>query len=77
MKLTPAQKALYEDLQKDGSVMCHQSYSPARMLVQMGLAEAKSCAYETIKLTLKASEGNGDAHGSHPQRPAGPIPPRP
>lgn len=58
MKLTPAQKELYEILKEKGEAKCAEAYSPARALVKLGLAEwcATKYGFGTLRLlTLKSS----------------------
>lgn len=45
MKLTPAQRAFLADLVRAGRQDCIESYSPARKLIELGLATSKAGSF--------------------------------
>lgn len=65
MKLTPAQRSFLADLVRTGGQTCTESYSPARKLVALGLAEFVGWSFGTWKVTptdagraLSAADGS-------------------
>lgn len=53
MKLTTAQKALMDEIEKYGEVRCSGTYKPAQKLISLGLVDAKEDRYGTVTMKKK------------------------